>query len=107
MQKIAVIIFALFCCCQLPSTLANNLTQDGGDGDDVPTGFPTFHFSLTSSENVTNVLYDSCNITACNPVHYKHCYEDKAVQLVIHSIAVILGIVSAFFGKDGIYYYIH
>lgn len=111
MQKLVVILFALFCCCRVPSSLANNVTQDGGDGFKVPT-LPTEIPDIPSGTgddirnalndsvyNLTRLLYDSCNITSCNPVHYKHCYEGKVAQLIVHAVAVILGIVFAFFGK--------
>ena len=111
MQKVFVIIVALIFYCRVLSTLANNVTQDGEDGNNFPT-LPTFPSLPTmngdawnnSVQNITSLLYDSCNITSCNPVNYKHCYDDKAVQLVIHAIAVLLGIVSAFFGKHGCVY---
>ena len=57
-----------------------------------------------SVQNITGLFYDSCNITSCNPVHYNHCYDDKVVQLVIHAIVILLGIVSAFFGNCGYVY---
>lgn len=112
MQKIVVIIFALLCCCRLPSTLASNVTQDGGDGiklltlpseipdvTDIPTPNDIQNVLNESAHNLTALFYESCNITSCNPVHYKHCYEGKVAQLIIHAVAVLLGIVFAFFGK--------
>ena len=110
MQKL-VILFTLLCCCRVPSALANNVTQDGGDGikaptlpteiPDIPSGtVDDIRNALNDSAyNLTRLLYDSCNITSCNPVHYKHCYEGKVAQLIVHAVAVILGIVFAFFGK--------
>lgn len=114
MQRGFVIIVALICYFRVPATFASNVTQNGGDGNNIPTlpTLPTLPSIPTtdsdawnnSMQNVTSLLYDSCNITSCNPVHYKHCYDDKAVQLIIHAIAVLLGIVSAFFGKLGYVY---
>ena len=113
MQKLAVVIFVVLCCCRVPSTLAKNVTEDGGKGldlpailtEDLPTIPPDTDDKLkdawnNSVRNFTNLLYDDCNITSCNPMDYKHCYEDKVPQLVIHAIAIILGIVFAFFGKE-------
>lgn len=109
MQKV-VIIVVLFCGCLVPSALANNVTTDDGNGLNIPTGIPTLTDPLPtegvkeawnkSINNFTHLFYETCNITSCNPLHYKHCYHDKVAQLIIHAIAVILGVVFAFFGKQ-------
>ena len=114
MQKLVVTVFVFLCCYRVPSTLANNVTQDGGDGNNFPeipseipgvpslpsdTGDKVRHALNDSAYNLTRLFYESCNITSCNPVHYKHCYDDKVPQLIIHAIAILLGIVFAFFGK--------
>lgn len=112
MQRVAV-IFILFCCSRVPSTLANNASHHGEDEDiipNIPTSLPSSLPSIpdaknllnNSVHNVTSLFYDNCNITSCNPVHYKHCYDDKAAQLIVHAIAILLGIVFAFFGKGNI-----
>ena len=100
MLKFAVVIFIVF-CCRVPSTLANK----GIPTDNLPTSLPEAGDKSRNTwnstvRNLTNMLYENCNISSCNPMHYKHCYDDKVPQLVVHGIAVILGLVFAFFGKE-------
>ena len=72
-------------------------------GWDRPTKFPSHPNEGNLDKNLSNVLFEDCNITSCNPVHYKRCYEDKVPQLIIHGLVLILGVLFAYFGEKSIH----
>ena len=108
-MKFAVIIFVLFCFSS--SCSANNASHGHyheGNNHGIPTDLPTVPPAMQddvkdawnkSLQNLTSLFFESCNITSCNPVNYRHCYEDKVPQLIVHFVALIIGIVFAYFGK--------
>lgn len=103
MKHFALIIFALFCFSSWCS--ANN-------GQHHNHGIPTDHLPNDVEEawnkslrNLTSLLFENCNISSCNPVNYRHCYEDKVPQLIVHGFALIIGILFAYFGKKCPHYF--
>ena len=107
MEKFSVVIFVLFLCGVPSTTFAINVSNILTD---IPSDLPTLSTDQgdgvkdawnSTLQNLTSLFYDdNCNITACNPIQYKDCYDDKEAQLVVHAIAVLLGTVLAFFGKE-------
>jgi len=86
----------LLCCVLLASASPGDHRRSGWDR---PTKFPSHPNEDNLDKNLSYVLFGDCNITSCNPVHYKRCYEDKVPQLIIHGVVLILGVVFAYFGE--------
>ena len=100
-MKFAVIIVVLVC---FSSSCSANNASHGNFPTDLPTIPPAMQDGVKdawnkSLQNLTGLFYESCNITSCNPMNYRHCYEDKVPQLIVHGVALLIGIMFAYFGK--------